>query len=217
MTRMTDARWEKQTSAVLVALFQAVARLVGQLRLGHEDASRRAVDDARSALHGLALLLGHHRGLGEQAGRRLAGLLAERGYPIPAVEALGQGSYTVFHAFKTLPSTEHLSSSSAGGQNLASLSDDEGDWLEPGQRSTVCPCFHGDVRAELRTFRQTVDGRDDLVMRAATQGLAETETARLSGLARNTVRSILRKGPGTPSPAQQGAECGDSMERPAEA
>ncbi|GCD42330.1 hypothetical protein [Streptomyces paromomycinus] len=92
MVAVTGRARGRLTAAVLVAVPQSVARLVGRLRQGQFETARRDTQDALDALRGLALLLDDHRGPAEDAGLRLVELLAQCGYPVPAVEMLGQGS-----------------------------------------------------------------------------------------------------------------------------
>ncbi|WP_373979512.1 DUF6003 family protein [Streptomyces sp. TLI_146] len=92
------------------------------------------------------------------------------------------------------------------GRRLAVLSDEELQRLQEeqsGLRAFSQPA-DGDVRAELQAFRQTADGRDNLVHRAALGGISEAETAGLSGLSRTTVRTILGKGPAARDSERQG-------------
>ncbi|MGW7504426.1 hypothetical protein ACWGIR_23235 [Streptomyces albidoflavus] len=204
MGEVTGAARDRQTATALVALLQSVARLVGPLQQSQWDAARLATEDAREALHGLALLLGDYRASETDAGPRLAEHLAEHGYPIPAVEMLGQGSYEAFHAVMTLRSGESADASMIG-KGLEVLSDDELERLRREQSGPEPYVYvtQGDVRSELLFFRQMVDSRAALVRHAADEGLSEVETARLIGLSRNTVRSLLGKGARAPKISHQ--------------
>ncbi|WP_446045340.1 hypothetical protein [Streptomyces olivaceus] len=63
--------------------------------------------------------------------------------------------------------------------------------LATGDYRAFAECVRSLVRRDLAEYGVHARGRDGLLARSAHAGIAEAETARLTGLSRNTVRKVL--------------------------
>ncbi|MET9842200.1 hypothetical protein ABZZ01_31100 [Streptomyces virginiae] len=92
---------------------------------------------------------------------------------------------------QALPAPERLAALlAAAGHPLALVR----TLLERGSVDALRAQAQDQVRADLREFARTVGGRDDLLRRAGRLGLSESETPRVAGVSRTTVRAAAGKG-----------------------
>ncbi|MFE5675507.1 hypothetical protein ACFQ7B_05130 [Streptomyces erythrochromogenes] len=117
--------------------------------------------------------------------------VADLGEVLARLDALlpcGQGQ-----DLQALPAPERLAALlEAAGHPLALVR----TLLERGSVDDLHAQAQDQVRADLKEFARTVGGRDDLLRRAGRLGLSESETARIAGLSRTTVRTVAGKGAG---------------------